>query len=169
MSVETWRDIAGFSGKYQVSNEGRVRNSDRHILRPFKNRNCKYYRVCLSRPVTHVSEKWLVHRLVAESFIDCPGSGYVVNHKDGNKLNNNVSNLEWVTPSENSRHAYAHGLMHNIEPTRLAHFKKVKCSNGKTYRSATDAARELGLKVGTVTNAARKGHTLRAGYAFEYC
>ena len=78
-----------------------------------------------------------IHRLVAETFIDNPNSKDEVNHKDGNKLNNRIDNLEWVTRAENMQHAYKHGLSKSIRHT-LPKSTREKIENmrrkGKTLR-----------------------------------
>ena len=61
--------------------------------------------------VSHQQELFYVHHLVAGAFIPNPMNKPFINHKDGNKLNNDISNLEWVTASENTQHAYESGLM----------------------------------------------------------
>lgn len=113
---EEWRDIEGFEGFYQVSNIGRVRRLlDRHqnsldrniILKPQTDRN-GYKTVYLSknnnRKIIHI------HRLVAIGFLPNPDNKRCVNHKDGNKANNRVENLEWCTYSENTIHALENRL-----------------------------------------------------------
>lgn len=110
---EEWRDIKGYEGIYQVSNMGRVKSlPHRH-----KNR-CSYYmtkerilsmRVCGTQReylavmlcVDNIHKQFKIHRLVAEAFIPNPNNYKEINHKDENKANNNVENLEWCTRSYN--------------------------------------------------------------------
>lgn len=120
---EVWKDIDGFQGCYQVSNLGRVKGLNRYvacgknggmrlqkecILLTSENRK-GYLRIRISRSR---KEKYTlpVHRLVAKAFIDNTNSYPQVNHIDGNKKNNIVSNLEWCDNSYNQIHAYVHGL-----------------------------------------------------------
>lgn len=110
--TEEWRDVA--DGTFQVSNLGRVRrnkpgprNKPSIILRQNPNHS-GYLRVCL-RMGTYTRTKF-VHRLVATAFLGRRPNGKQVNHKDGHKSNNAVSNLEYVTPKQNSRHAVINGL-----------------------------------------------------------
>lgn len=103
---EVWKDIAGYEGLYQVSNRGRVKSLARNttkggILTELECRN-GYVRVQTSRGNTR--EKFLIHRLVAQAFILNPKNKPQVNHIDGNKKNNNLKNLEWVTAKENTNH-----------------------------------------------------------------
>ena len=122
-----WRDVVGYEGLYQVSDGGHVRSLDRvvpharnvhrHIkgqyIRPSINR-AGYFKVGLSRDGCRDTQ--MVHRLVAKAFL-CQAAvdSTEVNHKSGNKLDNRVCNLEWVTPSQNMRHAFATGLNHKRE------------------------------------------------------
>ncbi|MDD5589230.1 MAG: NUMOD4 domain-containing protein [Candidatus Nanoarchaeia archaeon] len=121
MQPEIWKDIEGYEGCYKVSNWGRIKSLGRtyyhshdkcnvSIKEKILKFNCneKYYRVGLCK--NYVRKHYRVHRLVAETFIPNPERKPEVNHKNGNRFNNYVFNLEWVTPTENMRHAYKNGL-----------------------------------------------------------
>lgn len=114
---EEWRDVPNFEG-YQVSSLGRVRGIDRlcgnrpgvtkgKILKPFRNKR-GYLEVNLYNNSKSTAK--IIHRLVAKAFISNDFNKPQVNHIDGNKLNNEVSNLEWMSNSENQLHAYSLGL-----------------------------------------------------------
>ena len=118
--VEVWKDIEESVGKYQVSSFGNVRSLDRtRISRggctaPIKGRMMKQKLSKSQYLVIHLRGRTIehpsVHRLVAIAFIENKKDKPTVNHKDGNKLNNNVSNLEWSTQSEQMVHAFANDL-----------------------------------------------------------
>jgi len=108
---------------YQVSNQGRLRSLDRlryrgrgthakvrgKVLKPQHDKE-GYIIAKLCKHAKYTYPK--MHRLVAQMFIgESPGKGYQVNHLDGDKANNAVDNLEWVTQSENMKHAYRTGLV----------------------------------------------------------
>ena len=99
-------DIPDF--EYKISNLGRVWSIRRNRFLKERISNCGYARVALAKNGTykHLS----IHRLVALAFIPNPENKPEVNHKDGNKLNNHVDNLEWNTSSENQKHAFKNGL-----------------------------------------------------------
>lgn len=100
---EIWRDIAA-SPKFQISDHGRVRNKRTKRIRNGKYRD-GYVRVVLN------NKCFSVHRLVAQAFLPADESRPIVNHKDSVRDNNHVSNLEWVTHSENSWHASRSGRL----------------------------------------------------------
>jgi len=115
------KTLIGYEGLYQVSNLGRVkaleriRNCNRgygvikeHIMKQTNSRS-KYYRVPLTNK-EHIKKYYLIHRLVAITFIPNPNNYGDVNHIDGNKSNNVVDNLEWCTRSYNIKHAFDTGL-----------------------------------------------------------
>ncbi len=107
---EIWRDIADYGGKYQVSNFARVRSLYRGKTKLIKPDiiHTGYLRVTLYKDGKTKSH--YVHVLVAQAFIPNPEGKRQVNHIDGDKNNNCVSNLEWVTPAENIHHAFETGL-----------------------------------------------------------
>lgn len=120
---EEWRPVVGYEKSYKVSNWGNVQSLDRTVrgpygstrtrrgklLVPFEN-GCGYKSVSLHGGVRK-RETMRVHRLVAQAFIENPDDSPYVNHIDGNKTNNLVSNLEWCTPIENNIHAVNTGLI----------------------------------------------------------
>lgn len=98
---EIWKDIRGYEGLYQVSNLGRVKRENK-LLRLNTN-TYGYKHITLSK--NNVQKTAVIHKLVADAFIENPHSKPQINHKDGNKENNTVANLEWVTQGDNNRHA----------------------------------------------------------------
>ena len=102
--MEIWKDIKDYEGLYQISNKGRV----------YSYRTNKFLSICYTSKgyqivgfkINGKQVMKQIHRLVAESFIENPENKPCVNHKDGNKENNCVDNLEWCTYSENNKHAY---------------------------------------------------------------
>lgn len=144
---EIWKDMVGFEGRYQVSTLGRIRSIvDNHgnyqeklkAVRPRSN-NCKYLYVALSIKDKAISEA--VHRAVAKAFIPNPELKPMVNHIDGNKLNNNVCNLEWATCAENHKHAFNTGLRNNSHVAERQLGQKVG-TNSKYHNVSWDASRQ---------------------------
>ena len=115
MEQEQWKPIQEFNGEYEVSNFGRVRSMKRYYgvvgrIMP-QTIQCKgYYAVTFWMNNKAYCRK--VHRLVIEAFTPNPDSLPCINHIDGNKLNNHVSNLEWCTYQANMQHAVRTGLTH---------------------------------------------------------
>lgn len=99
-----WKNVAGYDGRYAVSESGLVAGISGKILKPRLNIPNGYYIVSFQKDGR--SKRHLVHRLVAENFIPRVDGKPHVNHRDGNRLNNTVENLEWCTASENARHAW---------------------------------------------------------------
>lgn len=111
---ETWLPVVGFEGRYEVSSLGRVcsltrrwRKGERSMMRPGTS-SWGYLRVNLTKPDGKTCVLKKVHTLVAQAFIPNPENKATVNHKDSNKLNNAVPNLEWNTQIENITHYFNH-------------------------------------------------------------
>lgn len=109
--MEEWKTIEGLN--YEISNHGRVRNKTTKRIRTLEIHDRKYYRVKLNK------RNYKVHRLVGLYFISNPDNKPEINHKDGNKLNNHVDNLEWCTPKENVKHALETGLIKRLDKSEV--------------------------------------------------
>ena len=114
---EIWKDIPGYEGRYLVSNYGRVYSHfHERILTP-KTSGRGYQGITLR--YRGIKQRFYIHRLVAECFLPQPKTDeYEVNHKDLDKQNNHVSNLEWSTREKNFKHAYSNGKVDFRRPMR---------------------------------------------------
>jgi hypothetical protein len=178
--MEVWKDIEGFEGLYQISNYGRVRSVDRYIIHKGKTSTWKqfkkgkiinpvlddkgYYIVRLKKDKKYHKK---VHRLVAEHFLPRVEGKDYVNHKDGNKLNNHVDNLEWCTFLENIQHAYSMGLNTSNKPRRV----QMLDLDGNVIRefySLHEAAREVGAEPTNIAKVCRGKRKTHMGYRWRY-
>jgi len=150
--MEEWRDIEGYEGLYQVSNYGRVKSVERREKLSdgrYRTRREKIRIVRKNREGYEQLSIWknskqrtvIVHRLVANAFLPCPGVGYEVNHKDGNKTNNTLENLEWVTHSYNTKHTFAE--LGRVGKTTM---RKLSPEQVREIRSSTESDRQLSEK-----------------------
>ena len=106
-----WKTIPAFGGRYEASETGEIRHSLNKNIRKARKNRYGYLQLNFSRnDGTGKSDTISVHRLIAKTFIPNPLNLPEVNHKDGNKQNNNAENLEWCTCSENGKHAFKIGL-----------------------------------------------------------
>lgn len=153
---ETWKGVLGYEEHYKVSNLGRVKGLARMIIRNDGQRitlceklitpsiNVAGYYVVVLRKVRKVGKKWKnfrVHRLVGTAFISNPFNKPQINHKNGNKLDNRIENLEWDTRSENIRHAYNTGL--NSALVRPVIGKNLKTGEIVSFNIMENAVRYL--------------------------
>ena len=153
------RDVKGYEGRYKVNALGEVFSVKRNI-KLSETIDCNgYVKFCLYKDgKTHQVK---LHRIVAEAFIPNPLNKREVNHIDGDKKNNAVWNLEWVTSSENSRHATITGLTPNCKAVRIV-------ETGEVFPSLGECARTIG---GNAGNISRCLHTDKSdthkGFHFE--
>lgn len=157
-----WKEVKGYSN-YEVSSEGDIRNKEtKQLITPHINKT-GYYSLKLYQD--HKPYTKMVHRLVAVTFMG--ESDLEVNHIDGNKTNNRVSNLEYVSHSENIKHAYKLGLITIHTPKQQG--KRVRClTNGKVYESIHDASNKLAIdrhEIRKVCNGKRKS---AKGFCFVF-
>lgn len=176
---ETWKEIEGYGGRYQISNYGRLWNVATQSMMKPQLKKTGYLQVNLMKPNKKmVSER--VHRLVALYFCEKPDGCNVVNHIDSNKTNNNAENLEWTTVSGNTKHCYEHNEKFrkqvNENAIKAAHKTiltlKVKDKDGfliGIFKGYQNAAEALGVNEKTVRNimlgkfkSNRKGYIITA-------
>lgn len=156
--------IDGQETLYSVSDDGQVRNDSRNTLLR-QNDEQGYKTVGLH--INKKSKKYRVHRLVAMVWIDNPDHKPYVNHIDGNRANNTVTNLEWVTPAENTQHAVAAGLMISTRKRAVKQYDK----NGNfiaEYASIAQAAEMTNSDAAKITICCQGERITTNGFQWRY-
>ena len=158
-NIKGWKEIKDYPG-YFVSIEGDIYSSFTSRIRKTKKES--YYRVYLCGSNC---QKWFqIHRLVAQTYIPNPNNKRYVNHKDGNKYNNHVNNLEWVTKKENGQHASQTGLIKKRSVNQLTLNGRII----KGYLSILEASQDHGVKPQSISSVCSgKTRTCR-GFRWEY-
>ena len=164
---EVWKSVNGYEGYYEISNLGRVASVNyakmgiRKVLSP--KHAAEYDKVVLALNGKHRCKN--VHRLVAENFIPNPNNLEDVNHIDGNKRNNQVSNLEWVSRSDNVLHSI-YTLGNN--PRDWTKTPVICVDTGKIFETQTDASKTYGIPQGNIGLAARGIRKTAGGYRWKF-
>lgn len=154
--MEIFKDVDGYNGRYKISNLGNVKSiftktiKKEIILKQAPDKD-GYLKICLSK--NNIKKNFIVHRLVASSFIPAIKGKCQVNHINGIKTDNRVENLEWCTVTENNQHAFRTGL--NISPKGIEHYQG-KLTNSdileiRTRKFTTSFfAEKYGISTGTI-------------------
>lgn len=171
MTEEIWKDIKGYEGHYQISNTGRVKSLDRYVaskngsLRKEKEKIRKthldkygYLYVILCKQ--GVSEKMLLHRLVAEAFLPNPNALPVVNHKNEKRDDNRVENLEWCTVQYNVRYSCSISIIQLSKDNKII----------KIWDVISDAANYVKCCKGHIIKCCKKKpkYNTAGGYKWRY-
>ena len=171
-----WKPVRNYEGYYDVSDTGLVRSITRYVpdvshgRRVVRGKIMQQTEGANGYPVVNlhkfgVSSVIPVHRLVAEAFLDNPHDFPTVNHKDGNKANNSVDNLEWASYSDNNTHA----LRHNLRSPKSNPVLQID-KNGlvlAAYNSVTDASRQTGISRGMISHAAHGRAKYAGGFVWN--
>ena len=169
---EEWRDIEGYEGLYKVSNYGRVKNlpiwrkhKESKILKANKNRSKGYFKVTLCDNGSKVTR--CIHRLVAKAFLSNHNNLPQINHKDEDKSNNHVDNLEWCTEKYNINFGY--GKYKGAEHLRkkVLQFNK-KMEFIKEWNSMTEAWRVCNVHKNNIMRCCQGKQKTAGGYIWKY-
>lgn len=185
---EVWKDIKGFENIYQVSNLGRVRSLRRKIV--YKNGAVREWDSFYLTPIRNwagycrvrlynggKTKLFSVHRLVADAFLQKSVNKTQINHKNGDRSDNMVCNLEWCSCSENLKHSYD---KLGRKPPRLGLYGK-DCPGSKLvlqikdgvvvakFYGCNEAERRTGISRKSISRVCRNGRKHAGGYEWRYC
>ena len=181
MQKEVWKDIKDYEGLYQVSNLGNVKSIDKIIKRKngieqhFKEKiinkwNSNYAYVNLSK--NGKGKTYTIHRLVAQAFIDNPNNYPCVNHKDENKKNNNVNNLEWCDYKYNNNYNFKMNKIRDKLINGKLSKKVIQYDMNdnliKLWKSTMQIERCLNYKNQSISNCCKGKQKTAYGYKWKY-
>ena len=177
--VEVWKAVDGTNGMYEVSNTGKLRSLNYKKTGKVKELRPAPDPKGYMKTMLPFDGRWKtvkIHRLVATAFIPNVDGLPQVNHKDGNKANNSVDNLEWSTQIDNAHHALKNGLFENsLKATANAneHRKKAvvaidDCGNRRTFPSINEASRQLNVGRRHIQSVLKGERNQTGGYVFVF-
>ena len=179
--METWKNVVGYEGLYLVSNTG--------VVKSLGNGKCTNPNHCVEKELTirtsingykrvkvykdGVRKTVSVHRLVAQAFIPNKENKPQVNHKDGNKANNHVDNLEWATAKENILHSVSNGLQVNKKGSQHPQSKAVlqldlQGNLVKEWGSVKEILREAGYNTIGIIKCCKKEKRYKTAYGYQW-
>ena len=164
--TEVWKDVLGYEGLYQVSSLGRVKrlhkNGKENILTGKKDKD-GYTEIILSK--SRKKKYFRLHRIVADAFIPNPANKPQINHKDRDKQNNTVANLEWVTGSENVLHTFATGRRVHKRPV-LQYTRNMELVS--SWDSIREAGRTLKIAENNINACCHGRFPTAGGFVWRY-
>ena len=166
--METWKEIAGYEGIYEVSDQGRVKSlwhGKEKILKPGKTTR-GYLKVNLYKDGHR--KPLLVHRLVSEAFIPNPQGLETVNHKDEDKTNNKVGNLEWMSQKDNNNYGTRNKRAGDALSKQVQMFDKSTCELLATFPSTMEADRVTGIAKQNISACCLGKRKSSGGYIWRY-
>ena len=180
MEQVVWKDVVGFEGRYQVSNMGQVRSLDiclpcknggvsvhKGKIKPLHKNNRGYVTVGLCKE--RKTHRKLLHRLVAEAFVDKSEEKTQVNHIDGDISNNRASNLEWVTDNENKIHSsISNGGTQRPKRPVIVRIITENSNATRRFGGLREAERALGLDHKSALNVLKGKQKQTKGYVLCY-
>lgn len=183
MNIEIWKDVVGYEGLYEVSNFGRVRSVPHNTFVMRRKDSIPYQHRTKAKILSTRKNKWgyikvnlyrntvrsremktaLVHRLVAEAFLDNPNQCKYINHKDENKENNSVENLEWCTASYNNNYG-------SRKYTRTRRVRQFSLSGEllNEFYGLREAERKTGVSHAVISACCSGNRSTSGDYKWEY-
>lgn len=170
--IEEWKDIEGYEGKYQVSSLGNIKSLNYNGKKEIKQlkpciKGGNYYGVVLCK--NGIKKELQIHRLVAQAFIPNPNNLPEVNHKDENKINNCVDNLEWCTSKYNANYGNRNKKLSLLKNKKVNQYD-LQGNFIKQWDSLTEINKQLGFCISSIGKCCNKikKHKTAYGYKWEY-
>ena len=165
---EVWKPVKGYEGLYEVSNQGEVKSLRTNMILTPVRATVGYMKLSLCRN-GEIKNRY-IHRIVAQAFIPNPNNLPQVNHKDEDKTNNAVSNLEWCTPKHNMHYGEM-GKLRWIKTSNALSKPVIQLKDGieiARYPSGAEAARAMGVTNMAISNVLRGKTRTSKGFQWKY-